>query len=431
MGGCTESALPQASDKGSIDALNAMPASPVVGFFIEQRALGGVAYKDSLGAQAYDDLTYTFRFEINIPGDSEPTEIATQSIDVVADTDYTIVATGSVTDPTLTVWERAEREWEDTETAFEIGIAHLSPALGEIDVYIAPQGTVPVSGEERAKLSYGERAPEFDLENGNYEVIITARDDPTTILYQSFETSLAARISYTLAIFDADPSITGDIAARLISRNGLSGNLPDSQFPPTLRTVHSAFGTENLDIYADEDISDLIFSNLGFGESTGDLPVIEGTSSYTYTAVGNPGAIIDQEAQLIPPGQRVSTIVAGQPGSDLSRITLTDNRRSVETNAKLRLIHSAANFDALDVYLIDAGSDITEAGPTFPSLPFGVGTDFVPHLAGSFDLILTLQGEKDPIATPLQLDFADGDVVEALFLDTVDPVVADIAITSF
>ena len=149
------------------------------------------------------------------------------SLDVIADNEHTFVLTGSVTAPDVTIWERPQRVWDGTETVFEAAIAHLSPALGNIDVYFATTGTTPVLGEERAKLSFGERMPEIDLENGEYEFIITARDDPATILYQSAPVTYVARISYTLAIFDADASITGNIAVRSISTLGLSSELPD------------------------------------------------------------------------------------------------------------------------------------------------------------------------------------------------------------
>ncbi len=431
LGGCAETTLPEATGKSTINALNAMPASPSVGFLIEERFLGSVGYKGSLGAQPYDDLSYNFHFEFVFPGDSEATRIATQFIDMVAATDYMLVITGSVTAPVVTQWERPEREFDGSETVFEAGFAHLSPSLGDVDVYFALTGTAPVLGEERAKLSFGDTMPAIDLESGQYEVVITARDDPATILYQSYDSFFAALFSYTIGIFDADASITGNISVRSISGQGAAIELADSNFLPALRTVHAAFGTENIDIYRDEDFTAPIYSDLGFGETTGDLPVLDGTVIYSYTAVGNPGAIIDEESQFVPRGLRVTTILAGLPGAELMRIILTDNRRSIETHAKLRLIQAAANFPALDLYLVDAGADITDLSPTISGLTFGIATDFVARIANNYDLILTLPDEKTPIAGPLPLDLIEGDVVEALITDTVDPVVADIVITRF
>ncbi len=430
LGGCAETSLPEATGKGTINMINAMPASPSVAFLIEERILGGVAYKVAHGAQSFDDLTYNFNFEYIVPGDTAPIRTATEFLDVVADNEYTFVLTGSVTAPDVTLWERPQRDWSGTETVFEAGIAHLSPALGGVDLYFATTGTAPVLGEERAKLSFGERMPEIDLENGEYEFIITARDDPAMILYQSGPVNYSARVSYTLAIFDADASITGNISVRSISTLGLSSELPDANTMPTLRTLHAAFGTENIDIYRDNDFTTAIFSNLAFGETTLDLEVPDGAVDYTYTAVGNPGAIINDLNQLIPAGRRVSAFLIGLQGGE-SRITLTDDRRSVETHAKLRLIQAAANFDTMDLYLVDAGTDIADVDPLAANLTFAFVSDFGPTIPGNYDLILTLPGEKTLIAGPIPLDLVNGDVVELLIIDTVDPMIAAVAVTRF
>jgi hypothetical protein len=431
LGGCTETSLPEATGKGTINMINAMSASPAVGFLIEERVLGSVPYKSAHGAQAFDDLTYNFNFEYLVPGGTAPIRTATVSLDVVADNEHTFVLTGSVTAPDVTVWERPQRDWEGTETVFEAGIAHLSPALGAVDVYFATTGTTPVLGEERAKLSFGERMPEIDLENGEYEFIITARDDPATILYQSAPVIYLARISYTQTIFDADASIPGNISVRSISTLGISAELPDSNSLPTVRTVHAAFGTENIDIYRDDDFTAPIFSNLGFGETTGDLPFPIGTVNYTYTPVGNPGVIIDEELLVVSAGQRSSTFLAGLPGTDLLRIILIDDRRSIETQATLRLVQAAANFDAMDLYLVETGTDIADISPLAAGLTFALVSDFGPTIPGNYDLILTLPGEKTLIAGPIRLDIVNGDVVELLILDTVDPAIAEVAITAF
>ncbi len=431
LGGCTETQFPEATGKGTINALNAMPASPGVGFLIEERFLGSVGYKETLGAQAFDDLSYNFNFQFTALGETEATRFATQFVDMVADTDYTLVLTGSVTAPIVTQWERPEREFEGSETVFELAIAHLSPALEDVDVYVALTGTAPVLGEERAKVSFGDTMPAIDLESDNYEVIITARDDPATILYQSHETFFAARISHTIGIFDADPSIVGNISVRMITIAGLDIELPDANFLPTLRTVHAAFGTENFDIYRDADFTAPIFSDLGFGESTGDLPVMDGAVTYTYTSVGNPGAIIDEQDQLITLGSRTSTVVAGMPGMDLTRIIQVDDRRSIETHAKLRFINAAANFATLDLYLVQVGTDINDVGPLISGMAFGFSSDFVASLSGNFELTLTLPGEKNPISAAVPVDLVNGDVVEAMILDTVDPAIVESRLTIF
>ena len=290
---------------------------------------------------------------------------------------------------------------------------------------------MPVLGEERAKLGNGDLEPEIDLEAEEYEVIITVPDNPGMILYQSDGTDLAARNSYLIAIFDADASIAGNISVRALTSNGLSLELPDTNVLPTLRTVHASIGTANFDIYRDLDFTAPIFSDLGFGQSTGDVLVAEGTVAYTYTAVGEPGMVFDEQDQTISAGARISTIVTGLDVTELMRSSLIDDRRSVETHAKLRIIHTALNFPILNLYLVPTGTDITEENPILAGMPVGFLSSFSPTLANTYDLILTLPDDKTPLAMFSPVDLSDGDVAEVIILDTIDPLVPGILETRF
>ncbi len=431
LAGCAESTLPQATGKGRIDALNAMPGSPAVTVLIEERLLGGVGYKDTLGGQSFDDLSYNFIFQYTPLGDTESIRLATNFIDMAADTDYTLVITGSVAAPVVALWERPEREFDGAETVFAVAFAHLSPVLGDVDMYVAPTGTAPVLGEERAKLSNGDRVPEIELETGQYEVILTVRDDPSMILYQSHDTFMLPRTSYTISIFDADPTITGNISVKLSAISGVSQELPDVNFLPTLRTVHTAFGTLNFDIFRDMDFSAPIFSDLAFGQSTGDVAVDEGIVNYTYTEVGDPTAIISDLGQLISRGLRTSTFIHGEAGGELSRIVLIDNRRPIDSHAKMRFIHTAFDMQAMDLYLVEVGTDITDRFPLIGNMIIGFASDFTATVAGDYEVILTGLDDKTPLLPPIPMNLVNGDVVEMIIINSVDPAVPDVLITAF
>ena len=73
VAGCGESQRPQATGKASIRAINAMKGLPAVLFFIEERGLGTLDYKESSGLNRYDDLSYVFNFETVLPGEIETT----------------------------------------------------------------------------------------------------------------------------------------------------------------------------------------------------------------------------------------------------------------------------------------------------------------------------------------------------------------------
>ena len=102
--GCAESSRPQATGKGEIRGINSIVTAPDVTFLIEERTLASLSFKDSSGFSSYDDLPYNFNFDVLLPGDLERTRLATQFIDVVLDTQYTVVLTGMVANPSTFFW---------------------------------------------------------------------------------------------------------------------------------------------------------------------------------------------------------------------------------------------------------------------------------------------------------------------------------------
>ena len=76
--------LPEATGKGSIRAINAIPTSPDVSFLIEERRISSVVYQGATSRVSYDDLNYTFNFEVLYAGETSLRRIASRNIDIVA-----------------------------------------------------------------------------------------------------------------------------------------------------------------------------------------------------------------------------------------------------------------------------------------------------------------------------------------------------------
>ena len=138
LAACTsDSSLPEATGKGSVRAINAIPGSPEVGFLIEERPLGGVRYANSTAPTSYDDLSYNFHFEISYPGEFVFTRVATETVKVEADGDHILMITGDINAPDVTVFNDIVREFGDTDTVFEVRFLHAAATLGDVDVYLS------------------------------------------------------------------------------------------------------------------------------------------------------------------------------------------------------------------------------------------------------------------------------------------------------
>ena len=327
ISGCAETSLPKASGKGQVRGINSIVDAPELAFRIEERVIGNVNFRGTAGFDEWDDLEYTFNFDVFLPGDQDPTRIASQFVDVVLDTEHTLVITGTLDNPTILLWEEPEaRTGTATDTVFEMDFVHLSPQTGQVDVYYDIAGTVPVVGNEIGTLSNGERLPYREFSGGDYELILTAPGDPTTVLFQSDAFARVPTDRLTTALFDPDPSITANVGVNIISPTGSAQTLADVNSPGVARMIHAAFGTENFDGYFNGDFNTTIFPNVGFGEITGSVDVTDPLTTITLTPVGNTGATIHEFQIQLVPNTRRTLILWGQPTELFSRALIHDAR---------------------------------------------------------------------------------------------------------
>ena len=146
LSGCAESQRPESTGKGSVRAINAIVDSPDLVFRNEERSQGNIGFRTTVGFTNWDDLEYTFNFDIFLPDEDDAIRLASQFVDVIVDTEYSLALVGSLDDPSVIMWEDAERSWEGTETVFEADFVHLSPMTGQVDVYFVLDGAAPVPG---------------------------------------------------------------------------------------------------------------------------------------------------------------------------------------------------------------------------------------------------------------------------------------------
>jgi len=428
IGGCAKTAQVEATGKGTIRGINSIATSPELQFKIEERILGGTTYKGVAGFSEYDDLTYNFNFDLFLPGDTEATRLATQLLDVAVDTEYTIVLTGTLANPTLISWEAAERDFDPAETVFETDFAHLAPTLGEVDVYFATLGTVPVLGDAIGSLNYGERIPYQEFADGEFDLIITAKDDPLNILFQSRTLDSVPASRVTFAVFDPDPTITANVAVNIISANGASASLADVRFPGNVRVLHAAFGTGRVDGFLNSDFNSIIFPDIGFGELSAYRDIDNTVTALTLTDVGNSGAPVHEEEIIIPSNSKQTIVFGGAPGA-LSFTNLTDDARSLETFPVIRFTNMSINIEFLNIYMLPPGTVITEESTTrFSGFPSLLSTGFFGSDEGAHEITITLRDEIAPISTPITIDVVNGDIVDIVILDTADPAVVDVVI---
>ncbi len=425
-----DSSFPEATGKGSIRAINAIETSPEFVFLIEEQGLGSVAYKQASSSASWDDLSYTFNFDVFFFGDTTRTRVASVDLDVVADKDYTFVISGAVAAPTITLWEIDQRAWGETETATEFRFAHLAVSEDPVDVYLAAPGIDPVDGDEIGTLAYGEVLPTMEMPAGEFVVTITRAGDEMDILFLSNSFTSAAATSLLITLFDGDANDVADLA--LHSFNTTSGGTAafrDSRLNATMRFFHASKDQDLVDIYI-EDLTTMpapFIDDHAFRDVTDDIDVPTGVLPLAYTTPLDTMTIYFQNELAINPGLHWNIFFFGPAGSPQVVVSRTD-RRSVETVAKVTLLQTASNHETTDLYVVDRGIDIS-AEDVLPSI-IGIVVNgaalSTPLEAGSYDFYLTTSGEKTEVAGPFELDVVLGDVVQLIAYDVDNTAFAEI-----
>ncbi len=424
--GCAkESDLPNPTGTGTVRAINAIPTSPDIRFLIEERLISNVSFKNQSDSQDWDDLDYTFNFDVRFGGDAEFTRVASQYIDVIADTDYTMLVSGALDAPDITVWETASREWDGTETVFEIRFANASPSIGAVDVYLLDPGSLPVLGNQVGTIANTEITTAIDVEAADKIIFFTPAGDDSTILFESSSLGFIEGSAYLCTIFEGDANEVSPIAVRLMNTTvSTIGRLTDVNASPTARFYHASTTAGDADIYFEETLTMPVLTGHTFGDVSGDIEIPSGEVTLTYTAAGNSGSLIYESTRNIANGTRNNYYLARtQDGIEIVTTAFLD-RRLIETQARFSLAHVAADHPVVSVYIVPTGEGIEDTLPVLPALLALIPPISIPLPEGDYDVYVTaLDDENEQIVLlgPEPLSMVLGTFVESVLYDTVDP----------
>ena len=412
--------------EGSLRALHAIPNIGTVNFLIEETILGSMGFQDATAVSEYDDLEYTFSFEITLPDDDvdEPTELVARTLSVRSDQEYTFVLSGSLDNPQLFLWEQFGRDWleeiedaedNDTEvTVMEVAFGHISNVLGQVDIYLEAPGTSPLAATPKASLSYSEFDSAIELDAGDYQLVVTPAGDPNTLLFASDPFSISAATSTLVTLIDDGGFTTADFSVRLI---GSGTQLTDINTSAVISATHLARGTDALDVYDSSDFSTPLFGNLQFEALTEEIEVEDGTLDLAVTPAGNLGVFLSQFSLTAFNGTYNRLYFIGLPG-DLQVVSRRYDRSTLATHARLQMFQAAARFQTVDLYVVDTDTDIQLIGPNYSRILFGSGFSYNIFEADAYNIYVTEPDTKNVIAGPLRVDLEVGRNYSLFVLDS-------------
>jgi hypothetical protein len=132
-----------------------------------------------------------------------------------------------------------------------------------------------------------------------------------------------------------------------------------------------------------------------------------GDHELNVTPAGNPGVLETEAAFTAPLGRLGTWLVSGEPGTVFAGFDV-DDRRVLPNEAKLNLYDGSTEFDNVDVFIVEPGTDIDGVDPTMVTGALGtrvLGRRFVP---GNYELILRETDTDSVVGGPVDISLADG-----------------------
>jgi len=410
-----------------VRALHASPDAPPVNVWVDGAvALADVDYTDGSGFVAVGENPQV-QIEAIIPGGNAI--VIDETLDLDFSQDYTIVAAGRVADPISALVIANPTDEALAAGNFRAQFVHAAPDAPAVDIYVtAPDADLGTSTPvNAAPLSYADATDRVAAPAGTYQVRVTLAGDPGTVVYDTGSLDLAAGAD--LMAVAVENTGTGETPIQVVLLDGAGAvDLLDVNTPASVVAVHASPDAPAVDVLADvrgtaEDEGIVLAQGLAFAASC-EIPAVPAPGEYviSVTAAGDPGTVALQFDLDPQPADDVTAIVSGYLSStpEIQLLPLLNDRRSVFTEAKLRITHGSPGTGAVDLYFVADGTDLNDPAtqPAFAEVPFGADTGILSIAPGTYDVYVTPAGDKGVVAIEVQdLTLNGGEVLDAIARD--------------
>jgi hypothetical protein len=279
-----------------------------------------------------------------VPG-SSPVSIASQEQDFRANTEYTLVAAGTVAEPVLVIASNERRRKPVSSTYLQV--THASVDLGALDVFLTDPGADLVGASPFATLALGEFTDSLEILQQDYQIRVT-RAGTLDLVLDSGTQSLTESTEWHLALIDNIAAGGSGLRALLSSTRGLV-ELVGGDRAASVRPLHMAPTTGPVDVFVGADDT-LVGSGVTYLQNLPYIPVVATTAPVAVTAPADPGSILLDAAAALEAGTDYSYWLFERAGV-LEGGTLVDQRRSVVTEGRIRFLQGLESDDLFSVYM--------------------------------------------------------------------------------
>ena len=324
---------------------------------------------------------------------------------------------------------------EDDQPAVAAGevrlrVVHAASVAAAVEVWVSEPGLDllnPGNGTLiNAVFDFGETltADPLVVPAGDYQVRVSAPGDPGNPVYDSGTISLPGGADLVIAaVVNTGP---GAAPIKLLaSTGGALLEFNDVETPANVRVVHASPDAPAVDVLVNDTIRAV--TGAGYEAVTDYLPLAPDTYNFKVVPEGGAAAdaVIDADVPLSL-GSESSVIAVGtlsDPNFPIEPLLLSDNNRSIATEARLRLVHGSVSAGPVDIYIAAGGTLTTVVDPaqefafSAAGVPFKADTGYLPVPAGSYDVVITPAGSTAAAIGPLTVTLDAGGIYTAIARD--------------
>jgi hypothetical protein len=407
----------QAPAKTRVHVVNAAPSFAQLSYRREQTDTRDVLAFKGVAAHDYDVDTYDFNvYQL---------QVATQALlnrwtwakELVADKQYTFVLAEAAGQVSPQIVEYSPKLTSSTDT--QMAVVHAGETLPAMDVYVQPTGVGIAGATPRGTVSFLGQVTPKTFASGDYEITLTAAGNPGNVLFASSPINLAAGATNVLVI--ADEGGQGTAAISLIMAQDSSFVLYSANATSGLRTVNFADDGAARDFAINHEYSPPIFPAVPYGTATSYVTVpVNASLPITVTPVGNPG-VLELDAQLSAAAGTLNTVLFAGPAGTLVPQIVTDDRRRIRNEAKLRYFNAANQFTTVtEMVLVPAGTTDQTTVAAATALVAPAVTDYLYSTPGEYDLFFRETVTNTVRAGPIHLNLVSGGVYGIMTLNGPD-----------
>ncbi len=413
---------PPPPETSTVRIVHASADAPNVDIVVEgDVAFGDVPFLAATPITELDSGDYEIQVDARLPGDGRLAVIGPVTLSLEADVQYNVLAIGNVgaeaDSPAAfgpLILEQSQEEIAADEV--RVRVVHGAPNAPAVNVFVTEPGDLAPGETPLGSFEFGEALAPVTVPEGEYQIRVAVEDSGAQVVV--FDSGTVTLPGGADLLVTAVPNTgAGDAPVKLVVADGQSAfTLRDVNTPSNVRVVHASPDAPAVDVIVNDNFEVPFLADVPFPAASGFVGVEAGEYNVKVTAAGNAGAIvIDADVEL--PAGAETTVVAVGLLADIEPLLLADERRSIATESRVRIVHGAPTAGEVDIYVTAVGAGIEGVDPAIPGFEFLADTGYLSLEPGSYDVTVTLAGTDTVAIGPLPIEISAGGVYSAIARD--------------